>query len=106
MSYVEIERPIPHTTVIRMNREDRMNSMSFDLVVPLHDAIEEVARDNDTHCVILTGTGRGFFSRPDGHGDAGDLVSRLFQHERGNGGVHPSGHGDRDFHGSVPPWTG
>ena len=65
MSYVEIEKPIPHTTVIRMNRPERMNSMSFDLVVPLHEAIEEVAQDNDTHCVILTGTGHGFCAGAD-----------------------------------------
>ena len=65
MSYVEVTKPIPNTTVIRMNRPERMNSMSFDLVVPLHEAIEEVAQDNDTHCVILTGTGRGFCAGAD-----------------------------------------
>ena len=63
--YIVIERPRPHTTVIRMNRPERMNSMAFEAMVPLHDAIEEVAQDNDTHCVILTGTGKGFCSGAD-----------------------------------------
>lgn len=66
--YVLIERPRPNTTVIRMNRPERMNSMAFEVMVPLHDAIAEVAEDNDTHCVILTGTGRGFCSGADTEG--------------------------------------
>lgn len=65
MSYLVVEKPIPHTTVIRMNRPDRMNSMSFDLMTPLHETIEAVAADNDTHCVILTGTGPGFCAGAD-----------------------------------------
>jgi enoyl-CoA hydratase len=65
MSLIRIEKPQPGTTVIVMNRPDRMNSMAFKLMVPLHEAFEEVARDNETSCVILTGTGRGFCSGAD-----------------------------------------
>jgi enoyl-CoA hydratase len=65
VSWIEIEKPIPRTTVIRLNRPERMNSMAFELMVPLHEAIEQVAEDNDTTCVILTGTGRGFCSGAD-----------------------------------------
>ncbi len=48
-----------------------MNSMSFDLMVPLGDAFERVAEDNDTTCVILTGAGRGFCSGADTSSDGG-----------------------------------
>lgn len=65
MSYVRIEKPRPHVSVVRMDRPERMNSMAFELVVPLHEALAEVAADNDTSCVILTGTGRGFCSGAD-----------------------------------------
>ncbi len=65
MSMIRIEKPRPHTTVIRLDRPDRMNSMAFDLMVPLHDAFASVAQDNDTTCVVLTGTGRGFCSGAD-----------------------------------------
>jgi len=65
MGLIEIEKPRPHTSVIRMNRPERMNSMAFDLMVPLHEALERVGRDNDTTCVVLTGTGRGFCSGAD-----------------------------------------
>jgi enoyl-CoA hydratase len=62
MSFVEVEKPRPHVSVIRLNRPERLNAMSFELVVPLHEALERVARDNDTWVAILTGAGRGFCS--------------------------------------------
>lgn len=65
MSYVRIEKPRPHTSVIVLDRPERMNSMAFELVMPLHAAIQEVAADNDTWTVVLTGSGRGFCSGAD-----------------------------------------
>ena len=65
MPFVQIEKPRPHTAIIRMNRPERMNSMAFELVGPLHEAIREVAADNDTWSVILTGSGSGFSSGAD-----------------------------------------
>jgi len=70
VTYVRIEKPRPHVSVVRMDRPERMNSMAFELVVPLHEALAEVAADNDTRCVILTGTGRGFCSGADTQGTA------------------------------------
>jgi enoyl-CoA hydratase len=63
--FIQVTRPRPGTTVITMNRPERMNSMAFEQVIPLHAAFEEVAHDNDTGVVILTGTGRGFCSGAD-----------------------------------------
>ena len=63
--FVRIEKPRPHTSVIVLNRPERMNSMAFEQMIPLHGAFEEVAADNDTWCVVLTGTGRGFCSGAD-----------------------------------------
>ena len=65
MQHVRIEKPRPHTSVIVLDRPERMNSMSFEAMEPLHEAIEAVAADNDTWSVILTGTGRGFCSGAD-----------------------------------------
>jgi len=65
VSYIRIEKPRPHTSVIVMDRPERMNSMAFEQAIPLRDAMCEVAEDNDTWCVILTGTGRGFCSGAD-----------------------------------------
>ncbi len=66
-----IDKPRPHTTVITLNRPERMNSMAFELMVPLHDAFDAVAADNDTTCVVLTGEGSGFCSGADTSDDAG-----------------------------------
>jgi enoyl-CoA hydratase len=65
MPYVRIEKPIPNTSTIVIDRPERMNSMAFELVGPLHDAIDEVAADNDTTCVILTGAGKMFCAGAD-----------------------------------------
>jgi enoyl-CoA hydratase len=62
---IVLDKPRPHTTVIRMNRPERMNSMAFELMVPLAEAFERVDDDNDTTCVVLTGTGDGFCSGAD-----------------------------------------
>ncbi|MCP4006798.1 MAG: enoyl-CoA hydratase [bacterium] len=62
MGYVTIEKPKPHVSVIRLNRPDRLNPLSFDTVAPLYEAIEEVGNDNDCWVAVLTGTGRGFCS--------------------------------------------
>jgi enoyl-CoA hydratase len=62
MSYVLVEKPRPHVSLVVMNRPERLNAMSFDTVMPLHEALEAVGRDTDTWVVVLTGAGRGFCS--------------------------------------------
>jgi enoyl-CoA hydratase len=57
---VELEHPAEHITVIRLNRPDRLNAISFELVADLHDALDEVAADDDCKVAILSGAGRGF----------------------------------------------
>jgi enoyl-CoA hydratase len=55
-----------------MNRPDKLNAMTSELVQALHDAFDAVAVDPDTRVVILTGAGRGFCAGLDlgGYGDA------------------------------------
>lgn len=67
MSLVVVEKARPHVSVIRLNKPERLNSMSFPLVEALYRAIDEVAQDNDSWVVILTGEGRGFCSGLDLH---------------------------------------
>jgi enoyl-CoA hydratase len=65
MSFVLIEKPRPNVALVTLNRPDRMNSMAFDVMIPLRDALEEVSLDNDTRVVVLTGAGHGFCSGAD-----------------------------------------
>jgi enoyl-CoA hydratase len=60
MSTVELEPVADHVTVIRLNRPERLNAISFQLVADLHDALDTVAADDDCKVAILTGAGRGF----------------------------------------------
>jgi enoyl-CoA hydratase len=62
MSLVVIDKPQPHTSVVTLNRPERLNAMSIELVIELQDALEAVADDNDTWVVVLTGAGRAFCS--------------------------------------------
>ncbi len=65
MSFITVEKPRPHVTQITLNRPQRMNAMSFDVMVPFKEALEAVSYDNDTRVVIITGAGEGFCSGAD-----------------------------------------
>jgi len=62
MSLVTVDAPRPHVRRILLNRPERLNALSFELVDPLYQAIEAVRADNDCRAAILTGAGRGFCS--------------------------------------------
>jgi enoyl-CoA hydratase len=62
MSLVRIEKPQPHTTLLTLDRPERLNAMSIELVIELDARLEEAAADNDTWVVVLTGAGRSFCS--------------------------------------------
>ena len=62
MSVVLVERPVRHVTVVTLNRPDRLNAMSIELVMALHDALVDIRADNDCRVVVLTGAGRAFCS--------------------------------------------
>ena len=72
MSLVLVEHPRPQVALITLNRPERMNSMAFDVMVPLKEALETVTHDNWVRVVVLTGAGRGFSSGAD-HKSAGDV---------------------------------
>jgi enoyl-CoA hydratase len=65
MSFILVEKPRPHVTLITLNRPERMNAMAFDVMVPLRETLEAAGADNDCRVVILTGAGTGFCSGAD-----------------------------------------
>lgn len=50
---------------IILNRPDRLNAMSYQMVVELAKAIEEVAKDDELRVLVLTGAGRAFCAGAD-----------------------------------------
>jgi len=65
MSFVLIDKPQPHVTLVTLNRPERMNAMAFDVMIPFREALEEISYDNDTRVVVITGAGHGFCSGAD-----------------------------------------
>lgn len=70
--FVVVDRPRPDVALVTLNRPERMNSMAFDVMVPLKNVLDEITYDNDVRAVVLTGAGRGFSSGAD-HKSAGSV---------------------------------
>lgn len=68
--FVLVDRPRPGVALVTLNRPERMNSMAFDVMVPLKAVLAELTHDNSVRAVVLTGAGRGFSSGAD-HKSAG-----------------------------------
>jgi enoyl-CoA hydratase len=71
-NYVLVDHPRPDVALVTLNRPERMNSMAFDVMVPLKRVLEELTHDNATRVIVLTGAGRGFSSGAD-HKAAGSV---------------------------------
>jgi enoyl-CoA hydratase len=73
MDHVLVDRPVPGVAQVTLNLPERMNSMSFDVMVPLRARLRELSDDNDVRAVVLTGAGRGFCSGADQSGERGRM---------------------------------
>jgi enoyl-CoA hydratase len=60
MTTVQVSSPRPGVALITLDRPERLNAMSHELVADLHDVLDGVATDRGTRVVVLTGAGRGF----------------------------------------------
>lgn len=65
MSFVFVDTPHPHVSVVTLNRPERMNAMAFDVMIPFREALEAVGRDNNTRVVVVTGAGTSFCAGAD-----------------------------------------
>lgn len=72
MEPVLVDVPREGITRITLNRPDKLNAMTAELVEGLHTALDAVATDASCRVVVLTGAGRGFCAGLDlrGYGDA------------------------------------
>ena len=70
-SVIVVEKPQPGVEVLRLNRPDRLNALTSELVSDLHAHLDRIAVDPECRVVILTGAGRGFCAGLDltGYGD-------------------------------------
>lgn len=79
MDDVEIEYPKPSVAILRLNRPQSLNAISWPLVEDLHAALDALDRDNRCRVVVLTGAGRGFCAGLDlrEQGDPGGVIEGL-----------------------------
>lgn len=71
MSTVTTERVEDGVVKVTLNRPERLNAMSHELVADLYTALDELHSDRECRVIILTGAGRGFCAGLDLQG-AGD----------------------------------
>jgi enoyl-CoA hydratase/carnithine racemase len=62
---------------ITLNRPDNRNSMDEETLPPFCDAVEEVAKNKDLRCLIITGSGTSFCSGADFKSGIFDKKDRL-----------------------------
>jgi len=62
MPLLDLTYPRPEIAVITLNRPEKLNALSRDLVESLHATIDEIAASDECRVVVLTGAGRGFCS--------------------------------------------
>ncbi|MDF1838522.1 MAG: enoyl-CoA hydratase family protein [Planctomycetota bacterium] len=60
--------------IIRLNRPERLNALTFDSYAELRDAFVTIGANDAVRSVLLTGTGRAFCSG----GDVKDIIGKLF----------------------------
>ena len=57
---VRTERPEKGIALVTLDRPERLNAMSHELVADLHETFAALAADHTCRVVVLTGEGRGF----------------------------------------------
>src|SRR5512143_3996668 len=72
MAVVEITRPHPGIAQITLNRPDKLNAMTTELVQQLHTGLDDLSVDPTCRAIVFTGAGRGFCAGLDltGYGQA------------------------------------
>ena len=57
-STVELTRPEPHIARLALDRPDRLNALTFEMVVDLHDAFDELAADPECKVDVVANQAR------------------------------------------------
>jgi enoyl-CoA hydratase len=63
-----------HLMTITMNRPQRLNALSGEMLIRMFDAYEEASRDPEIRCILVTGAGGNFCSGADLRAMAGDAA--------------------------------
>ena len=64
-----------HVATVTLNQPATLNALTPDMVVRLHDIVDDAADDRDVRAVLLTGAGRGFCSGANLMGGSGEALA-------------------------------
>ncbi len=67
-----VERPAAGVLWLILNRPDKLNALSKQLLARVADTLREAETDNDVRCVVLAGAGKAFSAGA----DIGDMTER------------------------------
>src|SRR5919108_2687608 len=59
--YILVEKE-QGVALLTMNRPDKLNAMNRQLSTELHDAVMQMAADDDVGCIVITGAGERAFA--------------------------------------------
>jgi enoyl-CoA hydratase/carnithine racemase len=62
MAPLDLTYPRPDIAVVTLNRPEKLNALSRELVEALHATIDQIGANDECRVVVLTGAGRGFCS--------------------------------------------
>lgn len=82
---VIVTEPIPGVRQVTLHRPEALNTLTSELVVALHRALDEIAVDRSARVVVLTGAGRAFcagldlngYGNPERDEEYGDVLGTL-----------------------------
>jgi 2-(1,2-epoxy-1,2-dihydrophenyl)acetyl-CoA isomerase len=60
---------------ITLNQPETLNALTYDMLLELHQVVEEISADKEVRAVILTGAGRGFCSGANLLGGSAEALS-------------------------------
>ena len=85
---VLVKRPRPEVALVTLNRPDRLNALTSEMLARIYDTFEGLGRDSTCRVIIVTGAGRGFCAGDDLRDyhppawvptDVGPLHSNMYQ---------------------------
>lgn len=87
-----LEHPTEQICILRLNRPERLNALTREMVAAFNAMLDRIAADNSCRALIVTGVGRGFCSGQDvmaaderNRTNPSGVVERMFWQEQFSG---------------------
>src|SRR5580693_7269313 len=62
---VLVDRPRPEVAMVTLNRPERLNALTSEMLAHIYEVLEGLGRDDTCRVIVVTGAGRGFCAGDD-----------------------------------------